>query len=268
MKINGGTVLKNIKVAFMMAWHPRLGRYSLIRKYVNKDIGKLIASYFTVERLVTKDHELIIHKNEKSFDYTLTLGVPSLWPVLDFLPLHHQQMDMFPIHYIDEKISLRPIMIELSGMCMGINETSPNEKASSMSMFFLIDDTHTTILRDICNQILLVLDRVRPETYRYSKPFKLPGDDPRYNTTSTSIKLDMATKVYDGNGDRSVFVPMSEAINKEWFKHKPKCKVILYLSQVVCSKGIRVCSVTKSAKQFLVYRPRKTIDDCLFSESE
>lgn len=31
------------KNAFMMAWHPRLGADSLIRKYVPKDVGKMIA---------------------------------------------------------------------------------------------------------------------------------------------------------------------------------------------------------------------------------
>jgi hypothetical protein len=34
------------KVAFMMAWHPRLGSDALIRRFVAKDVGKLIANHY------------------------------------------------------------------------------------------------------------------------------------------------------------------------------------------------------------------------------
>lgn len=37
--------LQKRQLAFMMAWHPRLGEQSLISKYVAKDVGKMIARY-------------------------------------------------------------------------------------------------------------------------------------------------------------------------------------------------------------------------------
>jgi len=41
------------KAAFMMAWHPRLGEDSLIRKYVPKDVGKLIAHKLELKHTTT-----------------------------------------------------------------------------------------------------------------------------------------------------------------------------------------------------------------------
>jgi hypothetical protein len=31
------------KVSFMMAWHPRLGEYSIVNQYISKDVAKIIA---------------------------------------------------------------------------------------------------------------------------------------------------------------------------------------------------------------------------------
>lgn len=52
------------KVAFMMAWHPRLGAHALIRRFVPKDVGKLIANkYLSAEaQLVRCKKPLLLHK--------------------------------------------------------------------------------------------------------------------------------------------------------------------------------------------------------------
>lgn len=36
--------LQERRIAFMMAWHPRLGENALIRQYLNKDVGKMIVN--------------------------------------------------------------------------------------------------------------------------------------------------------------------------------------------------------------------------------
>lgn len=39
-------VLKSRRIAFMMAWHPRIGADAVISNFINKDIGRLIAEHY------------------------------------------------------------------------------------------------------------------------------------------------------------------------------------------------------------------------------
>ncbi len=61
--------LIDIRVAFMMAWHPCLGAKSIV-KHLNKDIGKLIANkYITLERMLYE-----VHSQEYLYDNNNNIG--------------------------------------------------------------------------------------------------------------------------------------------------------------------------------------------------
>lgn len=49
------------KVAFMMAWHPRLGADAPIRQYVSKDVGKLIANCY-ISTISRSEKALLMRK--------------------------------------------------------------------------------------------------------------------------------------------------------------------------------------------------------------
>jgi hypothetical protein len=60
-------LLYDKKIAFLMAWHPRLGKDSTVRKYINKDIGRMICEeYLTLENQISFkgfDKKPIVYKN-------------------------------------------------------------------------------------------------------------------------------------------------------------------------------------------------------------
>lgn len=45
------------RIAFLMAWHPRLGRNSNISNYLNKDIGRLIARRYVTLKTQCYENE-------------------------------------------------------------------------------------------------------------------------------------------------------------------------------------------------------------------
>ena len=53
------------RVAFLMAWHPRLGKRAIISKYLNKDVARLIAKKYITERsqFFTQYKPVILNKN-------------------------------------------------------------------------------------------------------------------------------------------------------------------------------------------------------------
>lgn len=66
------------KVAFMMAWHPRLGSDALIRRFVAKDVGKLIANEYlnTKSQLCKRSSNVgVIAKPRKDW----AIGICDAW---------------------------------------------------------------------------------------------------------------------------------------------------------------------------------------------
>ena len=62
--------LANKRIAFLMAWHPRLGMYALISKLIVKDVGRMIASqYITLNsQIVNKAYNndiIILHSGQR-----------------------------------------------------------------------------------------------------------------------------------------------------------------------------------------------------------
>jgi len=65
-------MLSNKRVAFLMAWNPRLGQKSIISKHINKDVARLIArKYITLDSQVIKkgnfeqSNQLLLKRNRK-----------------------------------------------------------------------------------------------------------------------------------------------------------------------------------------------------------
>lgn len=73
------------KVAFMMAWHPRLGLDAPIRRYVPKDVGKLIANrYMSTNTQITRSKKpLVLQKSSTEFALVIekaqTQEIKNLW---------------------------------------------------------------------------------------------------------------------------------------------------------------------------------------------
>lgn len=262
--------LLKIRIAFLMAWHPRLGANALIRNFVPKDVGRLIA-----QRYITLGAHSIVSPASAS----MSLLRPD--DDFDVVFFQHQHcvprtlVEVWNTHVIDPGIAIRsPLLIQSCRMTMpfGVKVQEGQRETERYSIMFSLSDDDAqcapliSMLRRIDATVLHYINKQTGKRHTLKESLHRLKVSSQHHGFMCKIKDPTKVPVWE-SATRKPLGTISDLLQRNALPWRCVAKAIICLNSVLYFPSLpaNVLFPQWEVKQlYLIERPHN-LDECQFT---